>query len=188
MSSTQDFNDIAAVPYLQRPILNDVVYTISKDMVCIHSNSTSYVNVTRYIPKKQKDLLNQYSAIYSLCKEKKAAGYHVQISYKRGFKRFLQENWENYEKACRQMNNLYEQLTQQALKVQKRGIHMGTMDDAELDKLIKISWQIGNMYNRDQIISRIESIQRDLQSTYSTIKDVGDTNGFYRCTGCKVYL
>jgi hypothetical protein len=144
--------------YLARKLLDGVDYKIGNDSVYITSPHTSYAYEIRLAVLDEGDLLNRYKNILNLAKKQE-----VKISYKRSIRKTINERWAEYEADCKAANEIFDCIVSQAKTVQDRGLHSGTTDDVELDKLHQYRNAYSEFFWRNKIISIINGIDRSLQ-------------------------
>ena len=151
-------------PYLDRPLVQGITYTISDDEIKISCSHTMYCHMRLYNPKHtQADLMALYKAVYRQAKE---AG--TSVSFKLGYKRTLKDRWTEYEQDTQKSQEIFKAAQSLALHIRDdRGIHMGSRDDEQLERLEKLQFQHQQLFYRNTAISCISDIAyrlKDLQS------------------------
>lgn len=152
----------------ERIILDIAIVTDDKIKVISYASCTSYANIERVAKIDLKALLNQYTCI---SKELRSKG--VKISYTRKFKKRITD-WiksgsyeEEYALYTERFNKLISLWTQKL----EEGLFIGTSDDVMLNKEIyPLHHLIEKMFWRDQIISIVRSVARELEELESEMK------------------
>lgn len=144
--------------YLSRPLLEDVTYYISKDLIKITRHSTDYIYVNRFTPLDIKALLNQYDEVRKLAKQKE-----VKISYQRHLRKTILEHQDKYKKDCQESQHLFERMTAVSKEILGRGLHYGTIDDPILKKLRDYQAKYTALFHRKRSILIISSVKSDLE-------------------------
>lgn len=90
----------------------------------------------------KKTLLEQYQRVYQAAK---AQG--TKINFCNHYRRKIQTVWKKYESAAAAREELYHKLMEQARVLQKRGIHVGYTDDAELQQWRELYGQYAEYYH-----------------------------------------
>lgn len=152
--------------YLERPLIDDVTYSISDDLVRIDSPHTLFVNAIRRTICPKDILLQRYNAVHAMAKKN-----GVRISYGYHIRRTIRERWQEYDDACREVGILFTSIVQQAKIVEARGIHMGSVDDDELNKLDTLVWKHDTYLTRSGIVSQIEEFGRTLLRLQEELSD-----------------
>lgn len=160
--------------YLSKPLIPDTEFIIEDNKVKISCPSTLYAHVVLRPPIIKKEVLALYKRVLALAKEKK-----VSISYREHIHKTIRERWEEYVVASASMKALFAQIITQSRVVKERGLHYGTRDDVELEKLQRLCHQYENFYHGGSVVSLISSIQslleilmEDLTATDSQWKQI----------------
>lgn len=154
--------------YLNRPLIENIEYIITNNKVKIQGTDTSWINITRSEWIDKNSLLDTYRNIYRTAKEK-----GIKVSYKNRFKKFILENWQQYGDEFDYCNKIFDSIIPVAEQVQSRGIHYGYSDDEVLDILGNLKNELGEMFYRSTITSKIREIAFRLDELYSSIKGSG---------------
>jgi len=159
------------IEYLSRPLIEGLVYIIENEHVKISSPHTIFAENRTIIPFMKDEILSMYKSVVQKAKSK-----GVKISYKQHMRKTIIERWSEYEISCDNAKILFKRIIEQVKIVQERGIHRGTRDDSELDKLHKLCNEYNKFYWRSSIISHISSIyyslkniERDLSASNSSL-------------------
>ena len=143
--------------YLERPLIEGVGYEISETRVTIQSPNTCFVSYV--LPERcQKDqMLNKYQCILRMAKEQ-----GIRISYSRHIRKTIQEKWPDYVAGREKQEQLFNELRKAASTVQQRGIHMGHVDDKELDKVYQIVGLLDKLHFSNGAMSIIARFEQEL--------------------------
>ncbi|MDD3921358.1 MAG: hypothetical protein PHO41_09335 [Eubacteriales bacterium] len=150
-------NRNTAQNYLLRPPLTDVTYDISDDHVQIQSPHTLFINEMLLRPLDKQKLLDLYKKVIQKARERS-----VSISYTLHCKRTITQRWDEYEFVCKTAADIFSCIVDQAKAVQIRGLHSGTRDDEELQKLQDRGHAYSRLFWRDSIISQMNEIYKHL--------------------------
>jgi len=149
--------EIRETEYLLRPLIEGAAFTIEDEHVRITSPSTIYAEAYRSVPVHKDELLSLYKRVL-----RKAKAQGVKISYTRHIRKQISEHWDEYESRCAEACTLFSKIIDQARVVRARGIHYGTCNDAELDKLGALCSEYQKYFWRNSIVSHISAIRHDL--------------------------
>ena len=144
--------------YLARPLIEDVVFTIENDYVKIACPHTLFTESRRIEFIQRDEILSLYKSVL-----RKAKAKGVKIAYSQHIRRTVDERWLEYEVSCKRAGELFDLIIEQSKVIQSRGIHRGTTDDAELDKLAKFRNEHGEFSWRSSITSKITGIYHELR-------------------------
>lgn len=144
--------------YLKKPIIEGIKYELTDEKLVISNENTCFLNVCNVDKFRQEDLLNLYKELLSLCRKN-----NVKVSYKNGYKKFIQNRWSDYVDMIRSYKKIYEEVKQKAFIVKKKGIRIGYGDDVYLMDMCKTSYKLNPYWYRDSVISQMNEV-------YSTLK------------------
>lgn len=111
--------------YLERGLLPNVSYEITKDKVEVSSPNTAFVKIYRVTPISIKELTDSYTKLKKL-------------SVPKFFKRlpevtdFIGRHWSAYLKEIELVNLIFENIVVVYREIEKRGIRQGSLDDKVL--------------------------------------------------------
>lgn len=163
--------------YLDRPLVEGINFNITNEEIKIDCSHTLYINAKRIKNTITKDsILELYKKVYRLAKDKK-----ISIGTKRGYKKYIDENWNLYTNEIKYYNNLFDQVITEFKKVQIRGIHSGTTDDEILDNAHNIQNKYSQVFYGTSVYDHINSIYNDLKKLFEGITN---DNNIYT----KIYL
>lgn len=129
--------------YLARPLLEGLTYEISETRICIKSQGSELAGARGPNARlDKKTLLEQYQRVYQAAKAQGA-----KINFCNHYRRKIQTVWKEYESAAAVREELYHKLMEQARVLQKRGIHVGYTDDAELQQWRELYGQYAEYYH-----------------------------------------
>ena len=160
--------------YLNRPLIENVEYSIEQDFVHIHSSCTCYIQARRY--KEMVNPMQLYKAVSQTATERK-----IKKSYKRHFKRFIESEWDNYRNSCIKSSSVFDEIIKCARQIQERGLHMGTSDDLKLAEMATLRERYNTFFHGNQVISQMCSIKNSLDDYLKEMKNENDWL-------CKIYL
>ena len=143
-------NNMERKEYLQRPLIEGVVYEITNSKVRISSPHTVFLSADRQtvIPLPEVERLFR-----ELKKEAKDSG---KIRFK-GVSKFLptvRTFYPSYQEAVQQMNYLFSEITEIARKIKADGLHRGCSDDVLLEEALSKEKKIMMYYHHNTDFSR----------------------------------
>ena len=155
--------------YLDRPLIDGVVFEITETRVSIQCPSTSIVCCV--LPERcdKKEMLRLYRRVLHLAKARK-----VKISYSLHIHKTIREQWDAYIAAREEQEQIFQHLRESAAIVQQRGIHQGYCDDTELDKAIKYSWRLTEIARESDAAWQITGFTHRLLETEQYLADHGE--------------
>ncbi len=109
--------------YLSRQTLKEVKFNITENQVYIGNDNTVFINTKRINKISKKTILEIYNETYKTAKQQK-----IKIGRK-GFKKYINENWNKYQSEIKHYNRIFDDLTLICNKVKERKLHIGTTDD-----------------------------------------------------------
>lgn len=145
--------------YLSRPLIEDVTYIITADCLRISSPCTLYAGARPYIPLKKDALLELYTKVLCIAKQRGA-----KVSYRSHLRKNIIGNWDEYEKDCHEVQRLYAEMLGKAKEIAIRGLHYGTVDDEFLKGLQSLEAKYHALFHGNRSISIISEIQSRLES------------------------
>ena len=154
--------------YLDRPLIDEVVFEITETRVSIQCPSTIFVRCVLPERCNKKAMLRLYRRVLQLAKARK-----VKISYSLHIHKTIREQWDAYIAAREEQEQIFQQLRESATTVQQRGIHLGYCDDTELDKAIKYSWRVAEIARKSNAAWQITSFTHRLLETEQYLADHG---------------
>jgi len=163
--------------YLKKPFLEGLNITIDADYLRIASTATIHGEARLHKRFSKTELYALYMHVLRVAKEK-----NVKIGYRRHYRREMYGILVEYGRACTAADELFGKIITQAKVVEARGLHYGTRDDAELEKLQTLCGEYNKNFWRDAVISKMEAIYFDLEEMLNDIAHM-DSNG-----QCTVYL
>jgi hypothetical protein len=152
--------------YLERPLIEGVIYTIEDDYVRISCPHTLFIETRRVMPIDIDTVKNLYKDVLLLARQ-----YSVKISYANHFKKQIDQGWAEYERSCEEVGALFSEIITQAKVVQERGIHIGSIDDTELDKLTAMQNKHNEVFWRSSIVSRFSQIKRSMEQNVQSLSN-----------------
>jgi len=144
--------------YLAKPLIPDTVFIIEEEHVSIRSPSTIHAAVQRHKPLYKNELLALYTQILQLAKER-----DVRISYTKHYRKKINTLWDEYESTCTLYDKLFYRIRSQAELIRSRGLHYGTRDDMELEKLQVLCAQYGKLFYGGSIVSQVMEVCQALE-------------------------
>jgi len=154
--------------YLNRPLLDGVVYEITETRVSIQCPST--ILLCCMFPERcdKRAVLKLYRRVLQMAKAKK-----VKISYSMHIHKVIREQWNDYISGQETQKRIFRQLQESVAVVQQRGIHVGYCNDTELAKAINYSWQLEELFREDNLAQRIADFEDHLLETEQFLIDHG---------------
>lgn len=153
--------------YLQRDLLENVSYDISENYIKVQSESTMFINLSKYeLVNNKQELLNKRAEVIKLAKEKK-----VSLSYQRKTKKTINELWESYETDKKTSEGLYNEIKTGWINVkEERGIHMGFSDDQYISHLSKLISEYNSLSNTNKPTYILSELSNRLDETIRDLK------------------
>lgn len=152
--------------YLQRPLIENMVYIIEDDYVQIDCPHTGFAGGRRISHVDVDELLSLYRRVLHAAKEG-----NVKISYANHTKRKIVDHRAEYECRYEESQKLFDDFVAQAKIVRQRGIHLGCSDDTELDKLTALRNRHMEYGWRNSVISVISAIKSELEKFETDLSD-----------------
>ncbi len=160
--------------YLQRPLIKDVVYQISDNMIQITSPCTSFINVRK---KEHIFFLEVKQLFQRLQKEAKDSG-KTKIKGSSKFLSTVSSLYPAYYEAVEKINKNISEINEIAHKIQSDGLHYGCCDDELLIAALEKQHEIEKFYHRNspysQYLECYHRIQEEL--TAKQWKDANTTS------------
>lgn len=144
--------------YLSKPLIPDTEFIIEDDRVKISTADTIYVHANLSPPIEKERVLALYKRVLALAKEKK-----ISISYSSHIRRSIRERWGEYAAARASMKALFPQIITQSRVVKERGLHYGTTNDRELEKLQRLCWDYQRFHYGGSVVSLVSDILHRLE-------------------------
>ena len=154
--------------YLDRPLIDGVVYEITETRISIQSPNTCIVCCVLPERCEKKDMLKLYKRVLQMAKAKK-----VKISYSLHIHKTIREQWDDYVSKREKQEQIFLQLRESAAVVQQHGIHVGYCDDTELAKAINYSLKLSELFHADDIARQIAGFEGHLLKTERFLIDQG---------------
>lgn len=145
--------------YLQRPLIEDVVYEIGPDRVYVHSPGCIYIDA------KRREII-PLSGIEGLYRQLvKIARNNPRLKIK-GVTTFLpavRALYPHYCESVTRMNGYFSEIVEIAEKLRAAGLHIGYSDDTILPQALKKESAILQLRRRDGAYSRFVDYYNHLQ-------------------------
>lgn len=151
--------------YLSRPILPNLIIDVSNNTIHVECKYTIFCSIQRITNISNKDiLLGLYNDVYKLAKNK-----GISISYNRGYKKLIKNNYEDYTAEIELYNNLFELCRNKFKGVGIRGIHQGYKDDRVLMEALEYSNLYSKIFYRDSLYSKMKYANNELVKLYNKL-------------------
>jgi len=147
--------------YLKRKLVEGVSYIIDNNNIKIDCSHTSWITCSRIKKINKNDILGIYKKIYQL-----AISNNTSVGRKNGYKKYILENYLNYEYEVTYYNNLFNQLIEKCKQIQVRGIHSGTCDDEVLQEALNLRNEYSKAFHGYSVNSHINDIYNSLSKLY----------------------
>ncbi len=151
-------NQLNDTEYLQRPLIDGMVYTINEDYMRISCPGTIFAEARRLSRLDKDEILGLYQNVLQTAQSK-----GIKISYSNHMKKQIVEGWAEYEISVAEAQNLFKDIIAQSNVVRDRGVHMGCSDDSALDKLTALSSKYSGFFQRNSIVSKTSDIRDNLE-------------------------
>jgi len=162
---------ISNAEYLAKPLLEDLNFIIDKDFMQITSASTRHAEARRHEKLSKTALLTLYSNVIKMARDR-----NLQIGFRNHYRREVNGMWDEYELCYETAYRLFEDILKQAKVVESRGLHYGTCDDIELEKLQNLCNEYNKNFWRSAVIFKMEAILSALEDMRENIQH-SDING-----------
>ena len=165
---------ISDTEYLSKPLIENVRYNITDNVIEVDTDSTSYCRMKRirYTNITEQELRKLYNEVVMLARSNK-----IKISFKKKTKELIYNNIVGYYENVKTANELFEQCKEVFQEVQKRGLHLGTLDDIVLEKGQSIKNKYGELFYYGTPYTTITDIYNGLNELKSKINHwVSDSN------------
>lgn len=139
--------------YLGRPKIEGAIFKIDKNCVVVTTPQTHYVRDRRVERKTKEAVLGRYKAVYRAAKKE-----GINIAYRNHYKRTIDGEWGRYRVEYKEYTELFDKMVEGYKQVEKRGLHIGTVDDEVLGRAVKLTAKVQGYYYRDKAMSIIEEI------------------------------
>lgn len=155
--------------YLNRQLIDGVDYDITEDRIRIENVNTTWISIKRpeKIDKESVILMHK-----NICRTAKNKG--IKISYKNKYKKFITENWQQYEKEFDHYNKIFNKIIPVAEQIKKRGIHIGCVDDDILNKMEILKSEFNKMFYGNTTISKMQDITFKIKELHSGINNFNE--------------
>lgn len=156
----RELQNIAELPYLERPLLPGLEFIITDEVLKVTSDSSVFIHNRKAEIIGKNELLEKYKKVYGLCREN-----GVKISYGQRCKKSIMENYSKYLEETEKHNKIFKELKEMLLPLKDRGVHYGcAVDDEYLDSCIKKSWEMNPYHYRNTAAEKIRETNYFLDS------------------------
>jgi hypothetical protein len=169
--------------YLSKDLLPGLKFVITKNVVHISSDSTSFLSYTRPTKLIQQDLLDVYSSVVRTAKLKGCG-----ISYQNKYKKIITENWQVYLEQSNNLDKIFDELVNKAKVIQKRGIHLGCSDDLVLKETTEFAWKLNPYFYTNSAISIMNNIYNELKRLDNQLKGMDEIPKINGKASMKIFL
>lgn len=145
--------------YLQRPLIEDVVYEISENKIQIASPQTSFI----YVKKENTVLLSELEQLFRNLKKEAKGTEKLKIKGVSKFLPTIHFLYPSYCMAIEQMNQYYSEITEIAHKIKSDGLHYGCYDDELYKEALEKQNEIRKFYYRSSKYSQYLSLYHRIQ-------------------------
>lgn len=150
--------------YLQRPLIENMVYEISENKIQITCPHTSFLCVI----KAEKIPLSEVEQLFrTLKKEVKASG-KMKIKGVSKFLPVIRSLYQSYSAAIEQINQYYSEIAEIVHKIESDGLHYGCSDDELYKEAFEKQAEIEKFYYRNSEYSQYINYYLKLQNELDT--------------------
>ncbi len=150
--------------YLKNPLLNNLTFRILNCYIKVETENTCFCNESRITEVDLDSVLKLYSNIYQMARMR-----HIVVGKTNRYKISILDNADKYKQEVQYYNNIFNQMIEQFLKVQERGIHYGCSDDVVLKEAIRLRNEYIKVYYRTSTYSKLNDIATKLQQIYNLL-------------------
>lgn len=136
--------------YLQRPLIEGVVYEITDQSAMIFSPHTKYIVVRKDSEVPLPEVESQFR---KLKKEAKESG-KVRLNGVTKFLPTIRSLYPSYRMTIERTNTLFEEIVKMVPKLEADGLHIGCTDDELLKEIREKEWEILNSQSENTEYSR----------------------------------
>ena len=146
--------------YLQRPLIEGVVYEITDESVMISSPYTKYIVVRKDSEVPLPEVESQFR---KLKKEAKESG-KVRLNGVTKFLPTIRSLYPSYRMAIERTNTLFEEIVKMVPKLEADGLHIGCTDDELLKEIREKEWEILKFHNVNTDYSRYLRLHHNVKN------------------------
>lgn len=146
--------------YLQRPLIEGVVYEITPDMIRVACDHTLFIQVRNCRRETLEEVQRQFQEL----KQTAAASGKVRLKGVTKFMPAVRKLYPSYCAACDRIEKLYAELTELVRQIRQDGIHRGCNNDELLEAAIQRQNEISRHYWRNSDYSRFLSYYNTILS------------------------
>lgn len=158
--------------YLQRPMIESVVYEITPDMVQVSCDHTLFIQIRNCWRVTLEEVQRHFQEL----KQTAAASGKVRLKGVTKFMPAVRQLYPSYCAACDHIEKLYAELTELVRQIQQDGLHTGCNNDELLEAAIQKQNKISRHYWRNsdysQFLEYYDTIRRILREKLWEQKDV----------------
>lgn len=144
--------------YLQRPLIEGVVYEITPDMIRVACDHTLFIHIRNC----RRVTLEKTQRYFQELKQTVATSGNVRLKGVTKFMPAVRKLYPSYCAACDHIEKLYTELTELVRQIQQDGLHRGCNNDELLEVAIQKQNEISQYYWRDNSYSRFLSYHDDV--------------------------
>ena len=116
--------------YLVRPLI-EAEFETDGDELLIRTDHTTYVQIKKDHPLELEEIIGMIQEVKTSAK---ASG--VKIQGEKKARALLKDKYPEYVKNCQWCNQTIDDMAEYARYIEKRGLHVGTTDDRDLNNII----------------------------------------------------
>ena len=150
--------------YLQRPLIEGVVYEVTDESVMISSPHTIYIIVRK---ESEVPLSEVESQFRKLKKEAKESG-KVRLNGVTKFLPTIRSLYPSYRKTLERTNTLFDEVVKMIPEFEADGLHMGCTDDELLKEIRDKEWEISNFHNLNTDYSRYLRLYHNVKNVLTS--------------------
>ncbi len=150
--------------YLQRPLIEGVVYEVTDESVMISSPHTKYIVVRKDSEVPLSEVESQFR---KLKKEAKESG-KVRLNGVTKFLPTIRSLYPSYRKTLERTNTLFDEVVKMIPKLEADGLHMGCTDDELLKEIRDKEWEISNFHNLNTDYSRYLRLYHNVKNVLTS--------------------
>lgn len=136
--------------YLQRPLIEGVVYQIDNKMIRIWNDCTTFIQIHNC----RKVTLQEVQANFRQLQQEAKASGKVKLKGSTKFLPAVRQLYPAYCASCDNIERLFAELTELVRQIERDGIHVGCSDDELLEAAMGKQNEIARYYYRNTDYSR----------------------------------
>lgn len=136
--------------YLQRPLIEGVVFEITSENIRIYNDNTLFLGVRHCYRVTLTDIRRRFTELQDIAK----TAERLRLKGSTKFMPAVRELYPSYRAACDDIERLFTEIGALVSQIRKEGLHKGWIDDEVLEAAIRKQNEIEKHYYRNSAYSR----------------------------------